>query len=34
MIARDIIVSFCIPSQLKYARIFGKNLGHDTYEVK
>ena len=34
MIARDIIVSFCIFSQLKYARIFGRNLGHDTYGVK
>ena len=29
MKARDIIVSFCIFSLLKYDRIFGKNLEHD-----
>ena len=34
MIARDIIVTFCNFSELKYARIFGINLGHDTYRVK
>ena len=34
MIARNIIVSFCILSLLKYDRIFGKNLEHDTYGVK
>ena len=34
MIANDIIVSFCILSLLKYDRIFGKNLEHDTYRVK
>ena len=33
-IAREIIVSFRIFSLLKYDRIFGKNLGHDTYGVK
>ena len=30
MIARGIIVSLFIFSQLKYVRIFGKNLEHDT----
>ena len=30
MIAHDIIFSFCILSLLKYERIFGKNLEHDT----
>ena len=34
MIARDITVSLCILSLLKYDRIFGKNLEHDTYGVK
>ena len=34
MIAHDIIVSFSILNQLKYARIFGRNLEHDTYGVK
>ena len=34
MIAREIIVSFFIFSLLKYDRIFGKNLEHDTYGVK
>ena len=34
MIARDIIVSFSIFSWLKYAKIFGRNLGHDAYGVK
>ena len=34
MIAHNIIVSFCIFSLLKYDRIFGKNLEHDTYGVK
>ena len=34
MIARDIIVSFYIFRLLKYDRIFGKNLEHDTYGVK
>ena len=34
MIARDIIVSFCIFSQLKHPRIFGKNLERNTYGVK
>ena len=34
MIAREIIVSFCIFSLQKYDRIFGKNLVHDNYEVK
>ena len=29
MIAHDIIDSFCIFSELKFARIFGKNLRHD-----
>ena len=33
MIARDII-NFWIFSELEYARIFGRNLGHDTYGVK
>ena len=32
MIARDINVSFYIFSLLKYDRIFGKSLEHDTYE--
>ena len=31
MIAKDIIASFYISSSLKYARIFGRNFGHDTY---
>ena len=30
MIGRDIVVSFCILSLLKYDKIFGKNLEHDT----
>ena len=34
MIDYDIIVSRCILSLLKYDRIFGKNLEHDTYGVK
>ena len=34
MIARKIIVSFCIFSLLKYDRIFVKSLEHDTYAVK
>ena len=34
MIARDIIVSFYIFRLLKYDKIFGKNLEHDTYWVK
>ena len=34
MIARDIIVSFCIFSQLKYNRIFGRDIGHNTFSVK
>ena len=34
MIARNIIVSFCISSLLKYDRNFGKNLEHDIYGVK
>ena len=34
MIARDIIVSFCIFSLLNYDRISGKYLEHDTYVVK
>ena len=34
MIAHDIIVSFYIFSLLKHDRIFGKNLEHDTYEVR
>ena len=34
MIARDIIVSFYIFRLLKYDRIFGKNLEHDTYGVE
>ena len=33
-LAHDIIVSFSIFSLLKYDRIFGKNLEHDTYGVK
>ena len=33
MIARDIISSFYIFSLLKYDRIFGKSLEHDTYET-
>ena len=32
--AHNIIVSFCIFILLKYGRIFGKNLEHDTYGVK
>ena len=34
MIAHNIIVSFGIFILLKYDRIFGKNLEHDTYEIK
>ena len=34
MIGREIIVSFWIFSLLKYDRLFGKNLEHDTYVVK
>ena len=34
VIIHDNIVSFCIFSLLKYDRIFGKNLEHDTYGVK
>ena len=34
MIAHDTIVSFCISSLLKYDRIFGQNLEHDSYGVK
>ena len=34
MIACDIIVSFCILSLIKYDKIFGKNLEHDTYGVR
>ena len=34
MIARDIIISFCIFSVLKYDRTIRKNLEHDTYVVK
>ena len=34
MIARKIIVNSCIFSLLKYDRVFGKNLEHDTYGVK
>ena len=34
MIACDIIVSFYIFILVKYDRIFGKNLEHDTYGVK
>ena len=34
MISHNIIVSFCIFSLLKYDKIFGKNLEHDTYGVK
>ena len=34
MIAREIIVTFCILSLLKYDRMFRKNLEHDTYGVK
>ena len=34
MIARDIIVNFCIFGLLKFDWIFGKNLEHDTYRVK
>ena len=34
MIPHNIIISFCIFSLLKYDRIFGKNLEHDTYGVK
>ena len=33
MIACEIIVSFCIFSLLKYDRIFGKHVVHDTYGV-
>ena len=33
-ISHNIIVSFRILSWLKYDRIFGKNLEHDTYGVK
>ena len=31
MIARDIIVGFCIISKPKYARMFGRNFVHDTF---
>ena len=34
MIACNIIVSFHIFRLLKYDRIFGKNLVHDTYGLK
>ena len=34
MMAHDIIVSFYIFKLIKYDRIFGKNLEHDTYRVK
>ena len=34
MIARKIIFSIYISSLLKYDRIFGKNLEHDTYGIK
>ena len=34
MIAHNIIVSFGIFILLKYDRIVGKNLEHDTYEIK
>ena len=34
MITGDIIVSFNIFRLLKYDRIFGKNLEHDTYGVE
>ena len=34
MVARDIVVSFCIFSLLKYNTIFDKNLERDTYGVK
>ena len=34
MITGDIIVSFCIFSELKYDEIFDRKLGHDTYGVK
>ena len=34
MIAREIIVGFCIITLIKYDRIFGKNLEHDTYRIK
>ena len=34
MVARDIIFSFYIIGYLKYVRTFGRNLGHDTYELK
>ena len=34
MIACDIIVNFYIFRLLKYGKILGKNLEHDTYEVK
>ena len=34
MMARNIIVSFYIFSLLKYDRIFGKSLKHDTYGEK
>ena len=34
MIARDIIFSFYFFRLLKYDKILGKNLEHDTYRVK
>ena len=34
MIAHNIIANFCIFSLLKYGRIFGKTLEHDTCGVK
>ena len=34
MIAPKVIVSFYIFSLLKYDKIFGQNLEHDTYSVK
>ena len=34
MIARDIIVSFWVSSELDYTRTFGRNLEHDTYGLK
>ena len=34
MVARKKIVSFCFLILLKYDRISGKNLEHDTYGVK
>ena len=34
IVVHDIIASCCTFSLPKYNRIFGKNLEHDTYEVK